>query len=177
MSFEKETSKTRESIAEHRPAFDTPFVTINFISTNPEGIEVATRYVMRRREGFDSLPFTDEQRGHAKLEMQNEVAFVLKRKGLFTDEMKKEKDPERLWELMCKAIEVNNIDLTEELVYKLAISDQELMENTLRVNVKSIPYPMYVVGSSPDQSKESQKFTSIAAVAGALITQDNKLIV
>lgn len=109
--------------------------------------------------------------------MRNEVAFVLKRKGLFTEEMKNEKDPERLWELMRKAIKDNNIDLTREMAYKLAIRNQELIGDTLLVDAKSIPYPMYTIGSSPDQSKESQEFTSIAAVAGALVTKDGKLII
>lgn len=183
--FSESSRNLEGNIAEYRPAFNTPIVTINFLSTNPEGIQVATRYVMTRGEGFNSNPLTLDQKAELKQGMRDEVAFVLKRKGLFTNEIKNEEDPERKWDLIRKTIKESNttnpteekIDLTKEMTYKLAIRNQELMGNTLLVDVKSIPYPMYVVGSSSDKSKESHEFTSIAAVAGALITKDGKLVV
>ncbi|MEK7605629.1 MAG: hypothetical protein AAB478_03860 [Patescibacteria group bacterium] len=155
-----------------QPAFETDIVTINFISSNPQGIDVDTHYSMSRREDIDKYPLTDDQRVALKAGMRDEVAFVLKRKKLFTKEMKDEKDPERQWQLVTAALEANNINLTEEMAYKLGIRNQRLEGNTLWVDVKDVPYPSYEIGSNPHDSKESQDLTNVAAVAGILVTKD-----
>lgn len=164
----------------HEPAFESDIVTINFISSNPQGIDVNTKYSLSRREDIDAYPLTDPQRIDLKHGMWGEVAFILKRKGLYTDEMRKAnkaKDFQQEWELVRAAVHENKIDLTEEMAYKLAIRNQELVGDTLSVDVKDVPYPSYEVGSNPQDSRESHELTAVAAVAGALVTKDNKLVV
>lgn len=172
---------TKEPLPLHKPEFDGETFTIEYLSTSPNGFEVATRESHTRRDRItpttrDPIPLHQDQREQLKIAMVDQMRFAEGDKAKTSlDNLRKAKTDQEIINI-TEDYQNKRKTYKERSVPTIGLRNIKLNNNIVTVDIKPVDFPTYREFSKPEASLELLNFASASATSIILITRNNRLI-
>lgn len=172
---------TPEDLSEKVADFDGVAFTIPYLTTDPDGFEVATTNILRRRQEHKGQLFTSEQAEKLRNAVGDEIKFhggedVRKARSALL-KAKAAHRPKAEQSSLSKVFEQSRQSYIGAMLGKIGIRNVRLSGSTLNVDVKAVSFPVYTEFAGPENSIEVLDLSSLAGAAMAVRTTDNRLVV
>lgn len=159
-----------------KPEFDMGSVTIEYLSNSPDGFEVKTDKVSRRKVNGIAIPLDQRQKVQLKTAMIGQMKFTEGNKAkIALDKLRnanQEEKPEAQQEF-----EKRRRTYLERALPLVGVRNARRQGNLLLIDAKTTDYITYQEFGNPDSSKELLDQAVVSSTSMGLITKDNRLII